>query len=82
MFSGMAVAGSPGTYVNLFRVWRSGDEVEFTIPFAFRLYPYRGEDRIEGLRRCAYTYGPFLLAVGIVILVPYAIVKCVMYEDE
>ncbi len=57
-----AAAGSPGTYVNLFRVWRSGDEVEFTIPFAFRLYPYRGEDRIEGLRRCAYTYGPFLLA--------------------
>ena len=28
------------------------------------------------------VYGPFLLAVGIIIFAPYAIIKCMMDEDD
>lgn len=57
-----AAEGKPGTYEVLYRIWEPGDVISFDIPFAFRVYPYKGEDKLPGLRRFAYTYGPCLLA--------------------
>ncbi len=57
-----AGVGKPGTYQVLYRNWEPGDVLSFEIPFAFRVYPYRGEDKLEGCRRFAYSYGPCLLA--------------------
>ncbi|HEY1986422.1 MAG TPA: beta-L-arabinofuranosidase domain-containing protein [Terracidiphilus sp.] len=61
-----AGAGTPGTYFSLKRPWSSGDTIEFTLPAAIRVKPYRGEDQVAGKTRYSFEYGPVLLAaVGV-----------------
>ena len=55
--------GKVGSYVEIGRIWQDGDEITFNIEFAFRSTLYYGDDDVEGYTRCAYTYGPLLLAV-------------------
>jgi DUF1680 family protein len=57
------VVGQPGSYVVLYRQWRNGDQLNLTIPLGFGVHPYQGDNAVEGFDRCAYTYGPLLMAV-------------------
>jgi hypothetical protein len=54
--------GRPGTYLELDRVWSSGDVVAFTLPMGFSLTEYKGVSQIPGKKRYSLTYGPFLYA--------------------
>lgn len=59
-----ALAGTPGTYVELNRKWSNGDVLSFTLPLAFSLVHYAGLDQVEGnLDRYALQYGPVLMAL-------------------
>jgi len=55
-------AGKPGTYLALKRPWSSGDTIEFTLPAAIQVRPYKGEDQLAGKSRYSVEYGPILLA--------------------
>ena len=55
--------GKPGSYEVLYRQWREGDVISFDIPMGFAAIPYKGDNAVEGFDRCAYTYGPLLMAV-------------------
>jgi hypothetical protein len=55
--------GKPGTYQTIDRTWADGDVVSFTLPMAFRMSCYSGDDQIEGHKRYALEYGPILLAL-------------------
>ena len=52
-----------GKYAEIEKVWRKGDEISFEIVFTFKEIIYHGDHDVEGYTRCAYTYGPILLAV-------------------
>jgi DUF1680 family protein len=54
--------GLPGTYVPITRHWRNGDEVTFSLPAAFRMTRYEGEDVAHWSERWALEYGPVLMA--------------------
>ena len=56
--------GKPGTILPLRRAWRAGDRVEFTLPAAFRMTDYTGEDVAHWSKRCFIEYGPVLMAVA------------------
>ena len=51
------VAGSPGSYLSLSRVWKHGDRVELTVPMRLRAEPLP-DDRTQQ----AFVYGPIVLA--------------------
>lgn len=55
--------GKPGAYEVIDRIWDPGDEISFVIPMGFTAHPYTGVEEVEGFGRCAYTYGPLLMAV-------------------
>lgn len=55
--------GKPGSYVEIARVFSDGDEIKFNVEFKFSETLYYGDDDVEGYTRCAYTYGPVLLAL-------------------
>jgi DUF1680 family protein len=57
-----AGTGEPGTYLSLRRKWSSGDTIEFVLPAAIRVKPYKGEDQLPGKSRYSVEYGPILLA--------------------
>lgn len=64
LLNGQSLAtGQPGTYVVLYRQWQDGDQISLSIPMGFRAHPYQGDNAVEGYERCAYTYGPLLMAV-------------------
>ena len=52
-----------GSYTEIKRVWEKGDEITFEITFEFKEVIYYGDHDVEGYTRCAYTYGPVLLAI-------------------
>ena len=54
--------GQRGAYLEIHRHWQSGDSISFEIPFGFQSHLYHGIDEVAGHTRCAYTYGPLLLA--------------------
>jgi uncharacterized protein len=54
--------GRPGTYFPIQRNWSDGDSIEFTLPAAVQVKPYRGADQISGTTRYSFEYGPILLA--------------------
>lgn len=54
--------GLPGTYVPITRHWRNGDEVTFSLPAAFRMTRYEGEDVAHWSERWALEHGPVLMA--------------------
>jgi hypothetical protein len=54
--------GKPGTHLAIDRQWTDGDTIEFTLPAAIRLGPYKGDDQIAGKIRYSVEYGPILLA--------------------
>jgi hypothetical protein len=56
------IAGEPGTFLVLDRVWNGGDAVTFTLPAGFALAEYTGVDKIAGHKRYSLTYGPLLYA--------------------
>ncbi|MGI5877888.1 MAG: beta-L-arabinofuranosidase domain-containing protein [Christensenellales bacterium] len=56
-------SGAPGTYAVVYRQWQPGDVVTFEVPMGFAAHPYSGANEVEGFDRCAYTYGPLLMAV-------------------
>ncbi len=47
----------PGSFIALRRVWKSGDEIEISIPFSLRLEPMPDDEN-----RVAILYGPLVLA--------------------
>lgn len=51
------VKAVPGSYVQINRVWKSGDVVEVKMPFQFHLDPVMDQQNIASL-----FYGPILLA--------------------
>lgn len=55
--------GKPGTYVVIYRQWRQDDAISFDVPMGFAAIPYKGDNAVEGFARCAYTYGPLLMAI-------------------
>lgn len=55
--------GQPGSYVVLYRQWRTGDRLALTVPMGFAAHPYQGDNAVDGYERCSYTYGPLLMAV-------------------
>jgi DUF1680 family protein len=57
-----AVIGTPGTYVNLDRVWNTGDKISFVLPMALKLTRYTGADQVVTHERFALEYGPLLMA--------------------
>jgi DUF1680 family protein len=52
------VAMAPGTYVTLDRQWRSGDTIEISMPFRFRVERALDSPAVQSI-----FYGPFLMAV-------------------
>jgi hypothetical protein len=53
----LAVAGTPGTYAVIRRVWKAGDVVAVTIPIAVRVEPMP-----DNPGKIAFLYGPVVLA--------------------
>ena len=58
-----AATGKPGSYASLDRTWVDGDTIAFTLPMAFKLTKYEGEEKLAGQERYALEYGPILMAV-------------------
>ena len=56
------ISGKPGTYITLLRQWKNGDTISFTLPMAFRMTRYTGEEHDPGHERYALEYGPVLMA--------------------
>ncbi len=54
---GQAITSKPGTYINVSRLWKSGDRVAITLPMRVRVEMMPGKDA-----RAAFFYGPILLA--------------------
>jgi DUF1680 family protein len=52
------VAVAPGTYVTLDRQWRSGDTIDISTPFRFRVERALDNPAVQSI-----FYGPFLMAV-------------------
>jgi uncharacterized protein len=52
----------PGTYLELNRVWSTGDSFEFVLPATVRVKRYEGADQIPGKTRYSCEFGPILLA--------------------
>ncbi len=64
LLNGQSLAeGDPGSYVALYRQWQPGDIITLDIPMQFAAHPYNGACEVEGFERCAYTYGPLLMAI-------------------
>lgn len=57
-----AASGTPGSYVTVHSLWRAGDRVTFSLPFAWKATRYEGAEQVEGFERYAYEYGPMLMA--------------------
>jgi DUF1680 family protein len=61
---GEKITGRAGTYRELRRIWREGDEITFTLPLAIKALEYTGFDQCEDNRpRYALRRGPILLAL-------------------
>ncbi|MDR0669971.1 MAG: glycoside hydrolase family 127 protein [Treponema sp.] len=61
---GETITGSAGTYRELRRFWRDGDEITFTLPLEIRAVEYTGFDQSEDNRpRYALRRGPVMLAL-------------------
>ncbi len=59
-----AGTGTPGTYVELEREWKSGDTITFTHQMGLTAVEYEGRDAApNGHDRYALMYGPILMAV-------------------
>ncbi|HEY5571079.1 MAG TPA: hypothetical protein VIK42_06370, partial [Bacteroidales bacterium] len=62
LINGEVIAdGNPGTYVKLDRKWKNGDVISFTLPMAFKMTKYTGEEK-DYIGRFALEYGPILMA--------------------
>ncbi len=59
----IVAAGTPGTYVTLERVWTDGDRVTCRLPMHMTAERYVGRNRMEGLDRYGFSYGPVFMAV-------------------
>jgi hypothetical protein len=53
----LAVAGTPGSYLNLKRKWKAGDHVELTVPMQLTAEPLQDDPTQQ-----AFLYGPVVLA--------------------
>jgi hypothetical protein len=51
------VAGSPGSYLALRRIWKAGDRIEFIVPMRLTTEPLRDDPTKQ-----AFLYGPIVLA--------------------
>ena len=58
-----SVTGEAGSYANLERVWKNGDQITFDLPCSFRLTRYVGMDQHPHHERYALEYGPILMAL-------------------
>ena len=54
--------GTPGTYLHIYLPTGAGN-ITFSLPMSLRAWPYGGDSQVAGFTRCAYTYGPLLMAV-------------------
>jgi len=62
--NGAAVtSGQAGSYVTVKNIWKKGDVVAFTLPFAWKQTQYEGVEQVEGYDRYAFEYGPLLMAI-------------------
>lgn len=57
-----ATTGCPGTFITLTNRWKQGDQVNFNLPFAWKLSRYEGAEQAAGYDRYAFEYGPLLMA--------------------
>jgi DUF1680 family protein len=57
-----AATGTPGTYLELARIWNDGDQIAFNLAPRLKTTKYEGTDTIPKLDRYALEYGPVLLA--------------------
>ena len=55
--------GIPGSYCHLEREWKTGDELAFCLPMAFRMQRYEGYDQIPGFPQYSLEFGPVLLGL-------------------
>jgi DUF1680 family protein len=53
----LGVAGTPGSYLALTRVWKAGDRVELTVPMRVTAEPLADDQTMQ-----AFLYGPLVLA--------------------
>jgi hypothetical protein len=53
----VSASGSPGSYLALRRVWKSGDRIEFIVPMRLTAEPLRDDTEKQ-----AFLYGPIVLA--------------------
>ena len=53
----VGVAGTPGSYMTIERVWKAGDRVELTMPMRLTAEPLRDDSTQQ-----AFLYGPLVLA--------------------
>lgn len=60
--NGVPVFGTPGTYLPLERIWRTGDEITVAFDIPLVCHPAPHGDNREGDDFCAFTYGAILLA--------------------
>lgn len=56
----LEVLASPGSYVALRRTWRSGDQIELSLPMRLHAEPMPDDERIQ-----AFLYGPVVLAADL-----------------
>lgn len=61
--NGEDIPCTPGSYLDLRRVWADGDTVTLSLPMPIRAVRYRGMHDIEGVERYALLRGPILMAV-------------------
>jgi DUF1680 family protein len=61
---GEKIAAKAGTYREIRRFWREGDEIVFTLPLTVKAVEYTGFDQCEDNRpRYALRRGPVMLAL-------------------
>jgi DUF1680 family protein len=53
----LEVAGNPGSYLNITRIWKAGDRLELTMPMRLTAEPLRDDPGVQ-----AILYGPLVLA--------------------
>jgi uncharacterized protein len=56
----LAMAGTPGTYASIRRIWKTGDVLAVTIPMAVRI-----EAMPDAPEKVAFLYGPAVLAADL-----------------
>jgi uncharacterized protein len=57
-----AANGTPGSYLQINRLWKDGDSITFELPISFKITKYVGQDTATTKDRYALEYGPILMA--------------------